>query len=128
MDKRPHEKLDVWERSVEFVERIYEITRMFPDSERYGLISQLRRAAVSIPANVAEGASRQSRKEFIQFFYVARGSLSESETLIHIALRLKLLEPVSYTEFRTKTGNIGKMLTGLIASLRKRPSFVSRNS
>lgn len=120
MDKRPHENLDVWEKSVQFVQVVYEASASFPDAERYGITSQVRRSAVSIPSNIAEGASRQSRKEFIHFLYMARGSLSELETLIHLSRRLGLLDTASHALLCNKSGNIGKMLTGLISSIRKR--------
>lgn len=68
---RPHEKLEVWKRAVEFVVRVYKLTETFPREERFGLTSQIRRAAVSIPANIAEGAARQSKKEFCYFVQCA---------------------------------------------------------
>ena len=122
MEKRPHERLEVWNQSVEFVKDTYELTRGFPDSELYGLTSQLRRAAVSIPANIAEGASRKTQKEFIQFLYIARGSLSEIETLLCISKRLKFVENDAYQECRAKTESLGRMLTGLIHSVKRNGS------
>lgn len=68
---RPHEKLEVWKKAVDFVVLIYEITKSFPPDEKFGLTSQIRRAGVSIPANIAEGAARQSDKEFLQFISIA---------------------------------------------------------
>lgn len=82
---RPHESLDVWQKAVDFVVTIYEHTKAFPADERFGLTSQVRRAAVSIPSNIAEGAARQSNKEFIHFLTVAQGSCSEVETELLIA-------------------------------------------
>jgi four helix bundle protein len=86
--KRPHERLDVWRDSMELVEMIYEISGVFPDSERFGLTSQIRRAAVSIPSNIAEGAARRSTPEYLRFLSIARGSLSELATQAQIANRL----------------------------------------
>jgi four helix bundle protein len=75
-----HKDLDVWKRSMDLVVKVYQITKLFPDTEKYGLTSQMRRAAVSIPSNIAEGAARKGDKEFIQFLYISIGSLSELET------------------------------------------------
>jgi len=86
-----HKDLDVWKLGIELVEEIYKITSKFPKNEIYGLISQMRRAAVSIPSNISEGAARDSAKEFIQFLYVALGSLSELETQVIIAKKLSYI-------------------------------------
>jgi len=85
---KTHKDLDVWKRGISFVEQIYKITKKFPKEELYGLTSQLRRAAVSFPSNIAEGAARSSTKEYIQFCYIALGSLSEVETQVIIAGKL----------------------------------------
>jgi len=85
---RPHHKLDAWKQSIELVEDIYAITTVFPKSELYGLTSQLRRAAVSVPSNIAEGAGRNGTKEFAHFLSIAGGSLSEVETQLIIASKL----------------------------------------
>jgi four helix bundle protein len=87
-----HKDLDVWKKGMELVERVYSMSRAFPDSERYGLTSQIRRAAVSIPSNIAEGAARKSDKELLQFLSIAIGSLAELETQYLIAIRLGFLE------------------------------------
>jgi len=75
-----HKDLEVWKKSMDLVSNIYKITESFPNKELYGLTNQIRRAAVSVPSNIAEGAARSSKREFIQFLYVALGSLSELET------------------------------------------------
>lgn len=80
-----HRSLEVWQRSINFAERVYGLTASFPKNEDYGLTSQLRRAAISIPSNIAEGAARQTKKEFIQFLYMAAGSASEVDTQLEIA-------------------------------------------
>ena len=72
--------LDVWKKSMDIVERVYRRTERFPDSEKYGLTNQIRRCAVSVSSNIAEGAARNTDKEFVQFYYIALGSLSELET------------------------------------------------
>jgi four helix bundle protein len=84
-----HKDLDVWKNSIIFVSKIYEITGNFPKEEIYGIVSQMRRAAISIPSNIAEGAGRNHKKEFVQFLYIALGSLSELETQLIIAQNLK---------------------------------------
>ncbi len=89
---KTHKDLDIWKRGIGFVEQIYKATRDFPKTEVYGLSSQMRRASVSYPSNIAEGAARSSKKEFIQFLYIALGSLSEVETQVVIAEKLKYLQ------------------------------------
>jgi len=83
-----HKDLDVWKKSMELAELMYSVTKSFPESECYGLTSQMRRAAVSVPSNIAEGAARQSDKELIQFLMIALGSLSELETQYLLSIRL----------------------------------------
>lgn len=117
---RPHESLDVWQKAIDFVVSIYENTKAFPADERFGLTSQVRRAAVSIPANIAEGAARQSNKEFIHFLAIAQGSCSEVETELLIAHRLDLLSKSAYDEMKNSADNIGRMLVGLTKHLRSK--------
>jgi len=119
MDK-PHKKLDVWKESINLVILVYELTRQFPKNEIFGLISQLRRAVISIPGNIAEGAARQTRREFVQFLYIARGSLSEVDTYIEIARRLGYIEKGSLAMVEQKMIDVDKIITGLIRSLKKK--------
>ena len=93
---RPHEKLDVWQRAIEFVVAVYRMTDSFPRDERFGLISQIRRAAVSIPANIAEGAARHTGKEFKYFLSNAQGSVSELATELLIARKLGYLNQETF--------------------------------
>ena len=86
--KRPHQRLAVWRDSMDLVEAIYRFSASFPDSERFALTQQMRRCAVSIPSNIAEGAARRSRAEYKRFVSIARGSLSELDTQVQIAERL----------------------------------------
>jgi four helix bundle protein len=117
---RPHEKLDVWKKAIDFVVAVYQATDSFPKDERFGLTSQLRRAAVSIPANIAEGAGRKSYKEFAHFLSNSQGSASEVETELLIAWRLSYVEEASYVELRCALDQIGRMLTGLCQHLERK--------
>jgi four helix bundle protein len=117
---RPHEKLDAWKKAIEFVVAVYGATDSFPKDERFGLISQLRRASVSIPANIAEGAGRKSYKEFVHFLSTSQGSASEVDTELLIANRLGYLESSQYLQLRSSLDEIGRMLTGLCQHLRRK--------
>ncbi|MBN1493541.1 MAG: four helix bundle protein [Candidatus Omnitrophica bacterium] len=114
---KSHKDLDVWKRSIELVSDIYVLVKAFPDDEKFGMISQMRRAAVSIPANIAEGAGRQSKKEFAQFLYVALGSLAELDTHIVIAQKQGYVKDAFKIE--QEITDIKKMLNGLIFSLKR---------
>ena len=115
---RPHAKLDVWKLSMEMCGDVYQLCRMLPEDERYGLSSQMRRAVVSVPSNIAEGASRGSRKEFARFLGVAQGSLAELETQLELCGSiLKLLDPVRVSDALEKSNRIAKMITALRKSL-----------
>jgi len=83
-----HKDLDIWKIGIELVKQVYEITNLFPNEETYGLISQMRRSAISIPSNISEGAARNSKREFIQFLYISLGSLAELETQMVISTEL----------------------------------------
>jgi len=117
---RPHEKLDVWKKAIDFVVAIYRITERFPKEEKFGLISQLRRAAVSIPANIAEGAARRSPKEFAHFLSNSQGSASEVETELLIAHKLNYIQQSEYGALLSALDDIGRMLTGLSRHLQKK--------
>ncbi|MEL1265485.1 four helix bundle protein [Pseudoxanthomonas putridarboris] len=90
--QRPHERLEVWRDAMALVESVYRFTATFPDTERLGLTMQLRRAAVSVPSNIAEGAARRSTADYLRFLSIARGSLAEISTQIEIARRLGFME------------------------------------
>ena len=117
---RPHEKLDVWNQSVDLAVAIYKATECFPRDERFGLTSQVRRAAVSVPANIAEGAARIYPKEFIHFLSNAQGSASEVETELLIAHRLDYLSRESFLQLGTALDDVGKMMNGLSRHLRNK--------
>ena len=117
---RTHENLEVWKKSVDFVVEIYKLTNYFPTEEKFGLTSQLRRASVSIPSNIAEGAARNSEKEFLYFLSNSQGSTSEVSTQILLAFRLGFLEERNYLYLSDKIDEIGIMITGLRNYLRKK--------
>jgi four helix bundle protein len=117
---RSFEKLEVWQKSHTLVRSVYKLTSMFPKDERYGLISQIRRSAVSVPANIVEGRARRSTKDFIRFLMISRGSLEELEYLLFLSKDLTFLDQTSYTYLTKQTGEVSAMLNGLIRSLRDR--------
>ncbi|MBE0651537.1 MAG: four helix bundle protein [Bacteroidales bacterium] len=118
MDLKSHKDLEVYKTSMDLVSSIYKITKGFPDDEKFGLTSQIRRAAISIPSNIAEGAARKNTKEYIQFLYHSLGSASEIETQLDLAERLGFLESPAVMQERIHY--IISMLTGLIKSLQKK--------
>lgn len=117
---RPHRNLDAWIKSVEFVVSIYEITKAFPQEERFGLTSQIRRASVSISSNIAEGAGRKSDREFLQFLSHSQGSASEVDTQLYIAFRLKFINEADYQSLEKSLDDIGRMITGLSNHLERK--------
>jgi four helix bundle protein len=114
-----YKELVVWQQSVALTTDLYRLTGRFPDTERYGLTSQIRRATTSIAANIAEGWGRGSRGEYIQFLTVARGSLMELETHLIVASNLHFLKPDEFGSVAKPVKDIEKMLNHLIAVLRK---------
>ena len=116
---KTHKDLDVWEKSMDLGERVYRRTERFPDSEKYGLTNQIRRCAVSVSSNIVEGAARNTDKEFVQFYYIALGSLSELETQLLIAERLKYSQNIDILE---NVVEIRRMLLGLIKYLKSKQS------
>jgi four helix bundle protein len=113
-----HRDLLVWQKSIDLVEAIYRITQKLPSHEQFGLISQLRRAAVSIPSNIAEGYGRQSSGNYRQFLSISRGSLLEVETQIDICLRLGYLTTMDTESVLNTIRELSKMLTSLISKIR----------
>jgi four helix bundle protein len=113
-----HKDLDVWQKSMDFVVELYNITNEFPKEERFGLIDQIRRASVSIPSNIAEGSARGSDKDFIRFLYFALGSASEVETQVIISERLGYLDKDKEDSLQIKLSNVKKMILGLITYLK----------
>ena len=115
-----HKELKVWQKGIELVKSIYEITQLFPPNEQFGLISQMRRAAVSIPSNIAEGCGRNSDKELIHFLYIALGSASELETQIIISQELNFLGKENSEQLQSLILEIIKMISSLIKTIRTR--------
>lgn len=115
---RKHQDLQVWQLGMTLVKDIYSATRRFPDFEKFGLCSQMQRAAVSIPSNIAEGAARRGNKEFLQFLYIARGSLSELETQVLIGKDLGYIN--NDKELLDLTNELFAKLSGLINVTQKK--------
>jgi four helix bundle protein len=111
--------LIAWERAMQLVTDVYAASRLFPREELYGLTNQLRRAAVSVPSNIAEGQARFSRKEFHHFLSLARGSIVEIETQLIIATNLGYLSTSQSQKLLVKAGELGRILNGLIASIKR---------
>ena len=122
MYQRPHKELLCWQASRLFVKAIYEYTRLFPSEERFGITSQLRRASVSIPLNIAEGAARRTTKgsdaEFLHFLNIANGSAAEVDTLLDICLDLDYLNTTDFETLQAQLDYVSKLVYGLIRSLK----------
>lgn len=118
MDK-PHKKLKVWQLAMEIVTDVYKLTESFLSEEKFGLTSQMRRCAISVPSNIAEGAARNTHKEFINFLHIAQGSLAELDTQLEIALRLRFIDQETWASMDSKLLEEDKMLSGLILSVRR---------
>jgi four helix bundle protein len=117
-NNKPHRNLEVWKDSISFVKELYELTSNFPEEEKYNLVSQIRRAAVSIPANIAEGAARQTQKEFLQYLHVSSGSVSEIDTLLEICKELSFLPEKKQADLQKQLSRISAMLNGLIKKVK----------
>ena len=115
---RSYRDLNVWKLSIELVKDIYQITTKFPPAEIYGLTNQMRRAAISIPSNIAEGQGRNSFKEFKQFIAIALGSLAELETQLIISHEIGYLNREDFSKLLAALDNIRKMLKALANSLK----------
>ena len=111
-------ELEVWKLSHQLTLKVYEVSKQFPSDENFGLTSQVRRSAVSVPTNIVEGRSRQYIKEFIQFLYVAKGSLEETNYHLYLAKDLKYISLVVYEELDQICKRIRMMIYKLIKSLR----------
>jgi four helix bundle protein len=116
---KDYRKLVVWEKAHKLVLFIYGITKTFPSEERYGLTSQIRRAAVSAPTNIAEGCGRQSQKDFAHYLQNAFGSMQEVQYLSFLSLELKYLDAITHSTLENYIGEVKAMLTGLMQKVRR---------
>jgi len=108
-----------WQKGMELLTKIYLVTESFPKREMYGLTQQIRRAALSVPSNIAEGKGRQTKKDYLQFLYRARGSLYEVVTQLDASKNLKFIDDAAYTETCEVAAEAGKVLNGLISNVKK---------
>ena len=115
--EKPHKKLEAWKLSMELVIDVYRTTDGFPNQEKYGLTDQIRRATISVPSNIAEGAARQTKKEFTNYLHIAQGSLSELDTQIELARQLGYLEDKTWRILDERMERIDKLISGLIHHL-----------
>lgn len=121
---RSYRDLKVWQKSMDLTVRTYEVTKGFPSEERYGLTSQMRRAAASVPANIAEGRERRSTREFLQFLGIARGSLAELETFLTLSERLGLLQSATGNRLLGESAEINRMLESMMRALNRKVDSV----
>jgi four helix bundle protein len=119
MGVRHYTDLIAWQKAMDLVVRVYEATQRFPADERFGLTNQVRRAAVSVPSNIAEGQGRHSTRDFVRCLSIAYGSLQEVETQLVIARRLDYLEAAFETGLSELTSEVARLINGLINSLRQ---------
>lgn len=115
------EKLDVWQKAIEYSTCVYQATSHMPMDERFGLVTQLRRASVSVSSNIAEGSSRTSGKDFGRFIEVAYGSVLETVSQMHLAKRLGLVNDLQFNELSQRAVQLARMLSGLKSSVQKTP-------
>lgn len=114
---KSHKDLDVWKKAIDLSADVYRLTSTFPKSEAYGITSQMRRAAVSVASNIAEGAARRTDKDFVHFLHMSLGSASELDTQVEIASRIGLADKEEMQVLQGRVGVISKMLYGLIRSV-----------
>src|ERR1051325_7101004 len=123
---RDYSKIEAWKLADDLTVAVYEQTRSFPREEIYGLTSQLRRASYSVPANIVEGSSRESKKDYRHFLYIARGSLSETQYFVHLAGRLGYLSNEEAAKLRAQTRQSFACLYGLIRAIEKEAGRFNR--
>jgi four helix bundle protein len=116
---RNYQKLEAWKTSMQLINTVYQVTKDFPKEEDFGLTAQIKRAAISIASNIAEGMGRQYKKDTIQFLHVARGSVYELETLLNIATMIELLQFNKYQELLETIDTVVRLLNALISPQKK---------
>ncbi|WP_439470980.1 four helix bundle protein [Brevundimonas sp.] len=121
-ETRHYRDLLVWQKAVVWVESVYKVTGTWPSEERFGLTSQIRRAAVSIPSNIAEGCTRRSTGDFVRFLLIAKSSLAEAETQLIIAGRLAYIDTAQQSALLDAADEVSRMIAGLINKLEERRS------
>jgi len=117
MSNAPYKNLEVWKKADELVVLIYNITVEFPKEEMFSLVSQMRRSAISVPANLVEGYGRRTKKDKLQFYYIARGSLNEVEYYIDLAFQLKYINKENHYKLTILRDSVGRLLNGFIKSI-----------
>ena len=126
MPMRDYTKIDAWKLADDLTVAIYAQSRAFPREEIYGLTSQLRRSSYSVPANIAEGSSRESKRDYLHFLYIARGSLSEAQYFLHLSRRLGYLDPKDADRLAAETKQVFACLHGLIKAVEKEAGRLSK--
>jgi len=126
--QKPHKQLRAWQLAMDLAQTVYQTTNTFPADERFGLTSQMRRCAVSIASNIAEGAGRQTPKEFIQFLHIAQGSLSELDTQLELAHKFGYLAQESWQTIDAMLEEEDKILSGLIRAKKATVKALSPNA
>jgi four helix bundle protein len=116
--EKPHKKLVAWQKAIDLTIALYHTTDNFPKEHLFNLSSRIRRAALSVASNIAEGAARQTKKEFTNFLHIAQASLSELDTQLEVAKRLKLLDDAQYHDLDRQLNHIDKLISGLIKYLK----------
>ena len=119
-----YKDLIVWQKSILLVTDVYTLTKNFPVDERFGMVSQLNRAVISIPANIAEGWGRELSKNYLQFLRISRGSLMEVETMVLISKNLNYITEKNFIEINKKIEEVGKILQGLIKSIQQKIKLI----
>ena len=120
--EKPHKRLEAWREAIDLTIAVYRATNDFPKEHLFQLSSQMRRAALSVACNIAEGAARQTKKEFANFLHIAQASLSELDTQCEVAQRLDLLQEVQWTALNAQMNHIDKLLSGLIRHVKSEKS------
>ncbi len=121
---KSYKDLIVWQKAIVLVTAVYSLSKTFPSEEKFGIVSQLNRADISVPANIVEGWGRESAKNYLQFLRISRGSLMEVETLIIIAKNLKSLSDENFITITEKIEETGKILQGLIKSIQQKVTTI----